>query len=52
LETRELGGAASAHREHENVDYGGVRNVLSALGPRAARSALMTAIGVTNRTGK
>jgi uncharacterized protein YbjT (DUF2867 family) len=36
----------------ENVDYGGVRNVLSALGARTARIALMTSIGVTNRTGK
>src|SRR5208337_4564505 len=36
----------------ENVDYGGVRNVLSALGSRSVRIALMTAIGVTNRTGK
>ncbi len=35
----------------ENVDYGGVRNVLNALGLRTARIALMTAIGVTNRTG-
>lgn len=35
----------------ENVDYGGVRNVLSALGSRTPRIALMTAIGVTNRTG-
>jgi uncharacterized protein YbjT (DUF2867 family) len=35
----------------ENVDYGGVRNVLSALARRKARIALMTAIGVTNRTG-
>jgi uncharacterized protein YbjT (DUF2867 family) len=35
----------------ERVDYGGVRNVLSALGPRKAHIALMTAIGVTNRTG-
>lgn len=35
----------------ENVDYGGVRNVLRALGSRKARIALMTAIGVTNRTG-
>jgi hypothetical protein len=33
------------------VDYGGVLNVLLALGSRAARIALMTAIGVTNRTG-
>ncbi len=35
----------------ETVDYGGVRNVLRALGSRPARLALMTAIGVTNRTG-
>jgi uncharacterized protein YbjT (DUF2867 family) len=35
----------------ESIDYGGVRNVLSALGSRKARIALMTAIGVTNRTG-
>jgi len=35
----------------ETVDYGGVRNVLAALGGRKARIALMTAIGVTNRTG-
>jgi len=35
----------------ETVDYGGVRNVLAALGHRKARIALMTAIGVTNRTG-
>src|SRR5271165_4574325 len=36
----------------ESVDYGGVRNVLSALGTRTARIALMTSVGVTNRTGK
>ena len=35
----------------ETVDYGGVRNVLIALGARPARIALMTSIGVTNRTG-
>ena len=35
----------------EGVDYGGLRNVLGALGSRTARIALMTAIGVTNRTG-
>jgi hypothetical protein len=34
-----------------SVDYGGVRNVLLALGSRPARIALMTAAGVTNRTG-
>ena len=35
----------------ESVDYGGVRNVLNALGSRKTRIALMTSIGVTNRTG-
>ncbi|MEA3205179.1 MAG: hypothetical protein QOG92_805 [Verrucomicrobiota bacterium] len=35
----------------KTVDYGGVRNVLTALGKSKARIALMTAIGVTNRTG-
>jgi uncharacterized protein YbjT (DUF2867 family) len=35
----------------ETIDYGGVRNVLAALGSRRARIALMTSIGVTNRTG-
>jgi uncharacterized protein YbjT (DUF2867 family) len=35
----------------ETVDYGGVRNVLTALGGQKVRIALMTAIGVTNRTG-
>jgi len=37
--------------EAEKVDYGGVRNVLAALGGRSVRIALMTAIGVTNREG-
>jgi uncharacterized protein YbjT (DUF2867 family) len=41
------GGKAASER----VDYGGVRNVLAALQGRRARVALMTAIGVTNRTG-
>ena len=35
----------------ENVDYGGVRNILRALGSEKPRIALMTAIGVTNREG-
>lgn len=35
----------------EQVDYGGVRNVLIALGGRKVRIALMTAIGVTDRQG-
>jgi|SRR5271166_3372841 len=41
------GGKAGA----EHVSYGGVRNVLAALRGRKVRVALMTAIGVTNRTG-
>jgi uncharacterized protein YbjT (DUF2867 family) len=36
----------------ESGDYGGVRNVLAAVGWRTARFALMTAIGVTNRTSR
>jgi uncharacterized protein YbjT (DUF2867 family) len=35
----------------ENVDYGGVRNILRALGSEKPRIALMTSIGVTNREG-
>lgn len=35
----------------EVVDYGGVRNVLAALGQRRVRVALMTAIGTTDRKG-
>jgi uncharacterized protein YbjT (DUF2867 family) len=35
----------------EKVDYDGVRNVLIALHGQTARIALMTAIGVTNRSG-
>ena len=35
----------------EAVDYGGVREVLAALGSEPARIALMTAIGVTYREG-
>ena len=35
----------------EAVDYGGVRNVLLALGTRRARIALMTTIGATDRRG-
>jgi uncharacterized protein YbjT (DUF2867 family) len=35
----------------ESVDYGGVLNILAAIGSRRVRIALMTAIGVTNRTG-
>ena len=41
------GGKVDTHA----VDYGGVRNVLFALGGRKLRIALMTAIGVTDRAG-
>ncbi|MCC6165427.1 MAG: SDR family oxidoreductase [Acidobacteria bacterium] len=37
--------------DNRAIDYGGVRNVLIALGGRRVRIALMTAIGVTDRTG-
>jgi uncharacterized protein YbjT (DUF2867 family) len=46
-----LGSDGGGKLAAERVDYGGVRNVLAALGSRTARIALMTAIGVTNRTG-
>lgn len=36
----------------ENVDYGGVRNVLTLLSSSSVRIALMTCIGVTNRAGR
>ena len=42
-------GSHGGKAEAENVDYGGVRNILAALGSRQARIALMTSIGVTNR---
>jgi uncharacterized protein YbjT (DUF2867 family) len=42
-----LGGKVGA----ETVDYGGVRNILFALGSQKPRIALMTSIGVTNREG-
>jgi uncharacterized protein YbjT (DUF2867 family) len=44
-------GSHGGKAEAESVDYGGVRNILTALGSRPARLALMTSIGVTNRTG-
>lgn len=46
-----LGSDGAGKAGAETVDYGGVRNVLRALGSRPARVALMTSIGVTNRTG-
>jgi uncharacterized protein YbjT (DUF2867 family) len=47
-----LGSDGSGKVGAEAVDYGGVRNVLGALGSKTARIALMTAIGVTDRTGR
>ena len=46
-----LGSDGEGKAGAENVDYGGVRNVLNALGSRSARVALMTSIGVTTRSG-
>jgi uncharacterized protein YbjT (DUF2867 family) len=44
-------GSDGGKAETESVDYGGVRNVLAALGSQRPRIALMSAIGVTNRDG-
>src|SRR5271165_5238687 len=46
-----LGSDGAGKAGAESIDYGGVRNILQALGPRTVRIALMTSIGVTNRTG-
>jgi uncharacterized protein YbjT (DUF2867 family) len=46
-----LGSDGAGKAGAESIDYGGVRNVLCALGKRTVRIVLMTAIGVTNRTG-
>jgi uncharacterized protein YbjT (DUF2867 family) len=46
-----LGSEGAGKVGAESVDYGGVRNILTALGDRPTRVALMTSIGVTNRTG-
>jgi uncharacterized protein YbjT (DUF2867 family) len=46
------GSDASSKAAVEAIDYGGVRNILAALhGDKRPRIALMTAIGVTNRSG-
>ncbi|GKT19928.1 SDR family oxidoreductase [Acidovorax sp. SUPP2522] len=45
------GSTSGSKAGSRQVDYGGVRNVMAALGRRQARVALMTAIGVTNRQG-
>ncbi|KQR48383.1 epimerase [Microbacterium sp. Leaf161] len=44
-------GTHGAEAGYRDVDYGGVRNVLQAVGNRPLRIALMTAIGVTYRDG-
>ncbi|MBT2496174.1 SDR family oxidoreductase [Microbacterium sp. ISL-59] len=44
-------GTHGAEAGYRDVDYGGVRNVLEAVGDRPLRIALMTAIGVTYREG-
>lgn len=44
-------GAAYQSPLVRDVDYGGVLNILKAIGKRRVRIALMTAIGVTNRAG-
>ena len=46
-----LGSDGAGRVGAEDVDYGGVRNILAALGERPVRIALMTSIGVTNRAG-
>jgi uncharacterized protein YbjT (DUF2867 family) len=46
-----LGSDGSGKAGAEAVDYGGVRNVLTAIGDATPRIALMTSIGVTERIG-
>ena len=46
-----LGSDGAGKAGAETVDYGGVRNILAAVGTRPVRVALMTSIGVTNRAG-
>ncbi|XVV10170.1 SDR family oxidoreductase [Actinoplanes sp. CA-131856] len=43
-------GSHGGARDAELVDYGAVRNTLTVLGPRPARIALMTTVGVTKHT--
>ncbi len=43
-------GSNGSRADMEAVDYGAVRNVLTALDTRPARVALMTLVGVTNRS--
>ena len=44
-----LGSDGQGKAGAESIDYGGVRNVLVAIGSHPVRIALMTSIGVTNR---
>lgn len=44
-------GSNGGKAEMRAIDYGGVRNVLFALGGRKVRIALMTLIGITDRIG-
>jgi uncharacterized protein YbjT (DUF2867 family) len=46
-----LGSDGQGRAGAESIDYGGVRNVLRGLEDQTPRIALMTSIGVTNRTG-
>lgn len=46
-----LGAGSGGRAGTENVNYGGVRNVLGTLGSKKARIAPMSTIGVTDRTG-
>jgi uncharacterized protein YbjT (DUF2867 family) len=46
-----LGSDGQGRLGAETIDYGGVRNVLRGLHGQTPRIALMTSIGVTNRTG-
>jgi uncharacterized protein YbjT (DUF2867 family) len=46
-----LGSDGQGRAGARGIDYGGVRNLLLAIGHRPVRIALMTAIGVTNRSG-
>ncbi|MDP9886101.1 uncharacterized protein YbjT (DUF2867 family) [Sinomonas atrocyanea] len=42
-------GSSTSEPDVREIDYGGVRNILSALGGRPARIALMSVIGATRR---
>lgn len=44
-------GTYGSMKSAQEVDYGAVRNVLTALGPKEVRIALMTTIGTTDRKG-